>query len=260
MIADVRERSGAEVGFVQVQHWGRADALVTMFMHYRDGELSAPSYVYGGADGAFRYAKPSLGLAPSAGGMLFDLMAPLHFGNFAGVFSKVVWFALGFAGAYVTITGLLLWTTRRQSQRRWRHLAAATHATGYGLPLGLVLAGWTYFPARALGTDVNTAMMSVFLLTLAAACMLSWRVRDLASARHGLLATTGLALIALPVVRMACGGPGWPGAFDAGLHTIVAFDIALVLGGAFCLWTLRRKPRISTMPVADDPLDEAARA
>ena len=47
-------------------------------------------------------------LVPSTGGVLFDLMAPLHFGNFAGVFSKAVWFALGFAGAYVTLTGLSL--------------------------------------------------------------------------------------------------------------------------------------------------------
>jgi uncharacterized iron-regulated membrane protein len=263
MIADARERSGAEIGFVSVQHWGRADALVTMFMHYRDGELSGPNYVYGGADGAFRYAKPSLGLTPSTGGALFSLMAPLHFGNFAGVFSKAVWFALGFAGAYVSITGLLLWTTRRQAQRGWRHLAAATHATGYGLPLGLVLAGWAYFPARALGADVNAAMMSVFLLTLATACVLSWRVAELASARRALLGATGLALIALPVLRMVCGGPGWPGAFEAGLHTVVAFDIALVLGGAFCLWTLRRAPQIQSIADADadgSDLAEVSRA
>lgn len=256
MIADVRERSGAELGFVSVQHWGRADALVTMFMHYRDGELSAPSYVYGGADGAFRYAKPSLGLTPSIGGMLFELMAPLHFGNFAGVFSKIVWFALGFAGAYVTVTGLLLWTARRQAQRGWRHLAAATYATGYGLPLGLVLAGWAYFPARVLGTDVNTAMMSVFLLTLAGACVLAWRVSELATARRWLLGATGSALIALPALRLGCGGLGWLRALDAGLPTIVAFDAALVLGGAFCLWTLRRRPQIAH----DGELDEAARA
>jgi uncharacterized iron-regulated membrane protein len=247
MIADVRQRAGADVAFVQVRHWGRADALVTMFMHYREGELLGPSYVYGGADGALRYAKPSLGLTPSAGGTLFALMAPLHFGNFAGVFSKSVWFALGFAGAYVTITGLLLWTTRRQAQRGWRHLAAATHATGYGLPLGLVLAGWAYFPGRAFGADVHTAMMSTFLITLALASALAWRVADFATARRWLLGATGLALIALPLLRIVCGGIGWAGALDAGLHSIVALDLALMLGGGFCLWVPRRVPQ----PAAD---------
>jgi uncharacterized iron-regulated membrane protein len=256
MIADVRQRASAEVAFVQVQHWGRADALVTMFMHYRDGELTGPTYVYGGADGVFRYAKPSLGLTPSAGGTLFALMAPLHFGNFAGVFSKAVWFALGFAGAYVTITGLLLWTTRRQAQRGWRHLAAATYATGYGLPLGLVLAGWAYFLARAFDADVNAVMMSTFLIALALASALAWRVADFNTARRWLLGTCGLALFALPLLRIASGGPGWAGAVDSGLQTIVAFDLALVFGGGFCLWTLRgaRQP----ITDRDDELGEAA--
>ncbi|MES0873777.1 PepSY-associated TM helix domain-containing protein [Sinimarinibacterium thermocellulolyticum] len=259
MIADARARSGAELSFVQVQHWGRADALVTVFPRYRDGELSTLSYVYGGADGMFRYAKPALGLTPSTGGALFDLMAPLHFGHFAGVWSKAVWFALGFASAYVTITGLLLWTTRRQAQRGWRHLAAATHATGYGLPLGLVLAGWAYFPARAAGADVHGAMMTVFLLTLALACVLAWRVTEFATARRALLGASGIALIGLPVVRMLCGGPTWPGAFDAGLHTIIAFDIGLVIGGACCLGTLRRAPHSAMQKTADsDALEEAA--
>ncbi len=260
MIADARERSGAQVGFVQVQHWGRADALVTMFMDYREGKLLGPNYVYGGADGGFRYTKPSLGLTDSTGSALFSLMSPLHFGNFAGVFSKAVWFALGFAGAYVSITGLLLWTTRRQAQRGWRHHAAATHAVGYGLPLGLVLAAWAYFGGRALGFDVNTAMMSTFLMTLAASCAVAWRVEALATARRGLLGATGLALIALPVLRMTSGGPGWADAFGTGLQTLVAFDIVVVLGGLFCLWTLRRVPQPATAPLAaDDELDEAAR-
>mgnify|MGYP006139264217 CR=1 FL=1 len=149
MIADVRTRSGAEPSFVSIQHWGRADSLVTMFMDYREGELTGPNYVYAGATGEFRYAKPSLGLVPSTGGALFELMAPLHFGNFAGVFSKAVWFALGFAGAYVSVTGLLLWTQRRREHRGWRALARIASWVGYGLPLTLVAAAWTYFPARA---------------------------------------------------------------------------------------------------------------
>ncbi|HEY0974160.1 MAG TPA: PepSY-associated TM helix domain-containing protein [Solimonas sp.] len=262
MIADVRARSGAELSFVQVAHWGRADALVTMFVNYRDGELFGPSYVYGGADGQFRYAKPNLGLVPSAGGKLFELMAPLHFGNFAGVFSKAVWFALGFAGAYVTITGLLLWTQRRREQPAWEHLARATHWVGYGLPLALTAAAYGYFPARTLGADVNVAMMSVFMATAAVAAALSWRLASLETIKRLLLGATGIGLIGLPLLRLLCEGIGWASAFTHGLHTVLAMDLALALGGALCLWSLRRVTRTAPTagPQDDADLDDADEA
>jgi len=157
VIADVRQRSGTEPSFLSVANWGRADALVTMFVHLPEGRLMGPTYIYSGATGEFRYAKPSLGLVPSTGGALFELMAPLHFGNFAGVFSKAVWFALGFAGAYVTITGLGLWTQRRRGQRGWDQLA---RATVWVMPM-LVgpprSAGWSLKPpSRAMTSSIRS--------------------------------------------------------------------------------------------------------
>lgn len=244
MIADVRTRSGAEPSFVSIQHWGRADSLVTMFMHYRDGELTGPTYVYGGATGEFRYAKPSLGLVPSAGGTLFALMAPLHFGNFAGVFSKSVWFALGFAGAYVSITGLLLWTHRRQEHRLWRALARVTSWVAYGLPLALVGTAWAYFPARLLDAPLETTMFAAFFATAGLAALLAWRLHDLGRLRRMLLGSVGVGLVALPLLRWLCGGVGWVGAFDAGLQTVIALDLAITFGGMFCLWSLRTQRSI----------------
>lgn len=257
MIADVRARSGAELSFVQVEHWGRADARVTMFMNYRDGELFGPNYVYSGASGEFKYSKPGLGLQPSAGGALFELMAPLHFGNFAGVFSKAVWFALGFAGAYVTITGLLLWTQRRQEQPGWDKLARATHWMGYGLPLALTVAALAYFPSRQAGLDVNASMMTAFLLCALIAAVLAWRLRHNESTRRLLLGATGIGLLALPLVRLAFGGAGWGEAFTGGLHTVIAMDAALAIGGMLCLRSLRRKIVAATLPADEDDDDDA---
>ncbi len=252
MIADVRARSGAELGFVQVEHWGRADALVTMFMKYRDGKLLGPSYVYGGSDGGFRYAKPSLGRVPSSGSALFELMAPLHFGNFAGVFSKTVWFALGFASAYVTITGLLLWTQRRQAQRAWLHLARATHWVGYGLPLALTLAAYGYFPVRAGGGEVQPAMMTAFLACAALAALIAWRT-PLQQSRRYLLGATGLALLGLPVLRLFCGGISWSGAWIQGLQPVLALDLAFACGGLLCLLSLRRSNLSRSTTLAATP-------
>ncbi|MDP9139351.1 MAG: PepSY domain-containing protein [Pseudomonadota bacterium] len=260
MIADVRQRGGgAELSFVQIEHWGRADARVTMFMNYRDGELFGPNYVYDGATGQFKYSKPGLGLQPSAGGALFELMAPLHFGNFAGVFSKAVWFALGFAGAYVTITGLLLWTTRRQEQPGWSKLARATHWMGYGLPLALTVAAWAYFPARQLGASVNSVMMTSFLVTAVIAAVIAVRMARTESIKRVLLGATGVSLIALPLIRLLCGGSGWADAFGSGLHTVIAMDIALAAGGVLCLRNLRGQAAVAASAIdeGDDEDDDA---
>lgn len=260
MIADVRGRTDATLGFVTVQHWGRADSLVTMFMHYPEGKLMGPTYVYGGATGEFRYAKPNLGLQPSTGGALFELMAPLHFGNFAGVFSKSAWFALGFAGAYVTITGLMLWTLRRREERGWRHLARATVWVGYGLPLALVAPAFTYFPLRAAGEMVHGPMMTSFLLVSLAAAGIAWGMRSLTLARRVLLGLSGLALLLLPMARLLTGGVGWGGAFAGGLHTVLALDIAFAVGGLLCLVSALRRPAVPAAASADSELDEAVEA
>jgi uncharacterized iron-regulated membrane protein len=244
MIADVRARSGAELSFVQVQHWGRADALVTVFMQPAEGTLLGPTYVYQGSSGEFRYTKPGLGLVNSAGGTLFSLMGPLHFGNFAGVLSKAVWFALGFAGAYVVFTGMSLWTLRRWDQAGWRQLARAVHWLGYGLPLALIGAAYGYFPARALAADVHQAMMSVFVGVLLISALLAWLLPSLPPVRRLLLGTTGIALLGLPALRLICGGPSWSQTFAAGLPTVPALDIAFALGGALCFAAALRRARI----------------
>src|SRR3546814_19242640 len=97
-----------------------------------EGELAGTTYVYDGPSGAFQYEKPALGRVPSLGGSLFSLMAPLHFGNFAGVLSKAVSFALGFAAAYVALNGLRLWTQRRAAERAWRQIGRASCREGVG--------------------------------------------------------------------------------------------------------------------------------
>lgn len=250
MIADARERSGAAPAFVQVAHWGRADAQVTIFADYRPGALTGPTYLYRGATGDFLRTKPVLGQAPSMGSTLFELMTPLHFGNFAGVFSKVLWFALGFAGAYVSFTGLRLWTQRRQDQPGWAPLARATLWVGYGLPLALVAAAWGYFPARQVGGAVETAMFTAFFVAAALAAWPAWR-HSAPRARRTLLALNGVALLGLPVLRHLSGGPGWELAMTGGLLDLLALDIALTLGGLLCLWAARRRPPPPTAVVAD---------
>jgi uncharacterized iron-regulated membrane protein len=250
LIRDVRERSGGtEPAFVQVAHWGRADAQVTFLMAYPDGALTGPTYLYNGASGDFLRTKPVLGQVPSVGSTVFELMTPLHFGNFAGVWSKALWFALGFAGAYVSFTGLRLWTRRRQDAPGWAPLARATLWVGYGLPLALVASAYGYFPARD-GDAVVTWMFAAFFLAVAAAAVPSF-FASAETTRRSLLFATGVAMAGLPVTRMASGGAGWPEAMAAGWTTLPAMDALLVLGAVLCLWTVRRP---GAQPAANETL------
>ena len=59
--------------------------------------------------------------------------------------------------------------------------------------------------------------------------------RTAARARDLLVATTGFALLGVPLVRYATGGPGWLGAWSDGLMTVIAGDLIMMLGGVICL-------------------------
>lgn len=248
MLADVRARSGAEPGFVSIEHYGRADAQVTISTNSREGELTGGTWLYKGDTADFIREKPALGIVPSLGNDLFTIMAPLHFGNFAGLWSRIAWFALGFAGAYVTLTGILLWTTRRVDQPGWGKLARASHWVGYGLPLALAAVPLARFLAPVLHLNVHGTQNWTFIATAVLASVVALLVRDLNMLRRVLLGLTGLALLLVPLMRWACGGPGWISAFDSGLITVIAFDVTLLIAGVLCVMSARRPVAMAAAP------------
>lgn len=261
MLADARVRAQGPAAFVHIEHWNRADAQVTVFARPRSGELLSQNLVYAGAEGSFVRQKPGLGLVPSAGGTAMDLMGPLHFGNFAGLWSKAAWFALGFASCYVTLTGLNLWTARRAAQdRRWQALARATAWVGYGLPMSLGFAAIGYFLGLALQRNALELPMA---LALAGGALLALipvlRCDDHARIRRLLLRACAACLGVLPLLRWASGGPGWLAALDAGQITVPAMDLVLLLGAVVCLRAARRSAAarsVDAEPPAADRLPE----
>jgi uncharacterized iron-regulated membrane protein len=232
LLADARSRAGTSPRWMEIHGWGRADATVTIGTSPREDALRETKYVYSGASSAFLFEKPGLGTAASVGGAVSDLIGPLHFGNFAGVASKVVWFSLGFCCAYVTLSGMLLWAQRRQHEPLWRRLGLVTIWVGYGLPAALVSVALACFLARAAGVATYYWMLAGFLVSVGLAALVTAVTRD---PRRCLLIGTGAMLLMLPLVRWTSGGPSWPALAEGGLAIVIATDLAVLIGGAFAL-------------------------
>ena len=173
-------------------------------------------------------------MKPSLGASLLGLIGPVHFGNFAGWWSRAVWFALGAASAYVTWSGLNLWVRRRADQRGWRALGRMTAWVGGGLPFAMAAAAAAYFVSLP-SLDAVFWTPAAFLIAAALALVPALRMRSIERVAPLLFGATGVLLLALPVIRMASGGPGWMAAFNASQHVIPALDALVVIGGTICI-------------------------
>jgi uncharacterized iron-regulated membrane protein len=234
VFSDARRRAGAPLLSASVENRGRADARITVFPSPKPGELSATRLIYDGATGAFVRDRPIIGTKPSVGASLLGLVGPIHFGNFAGWWSRAVWFALGAASAYVTWSGLTLWIRRRSDQPGWRVLGRVTAWVGGGLPFAMAAAAVAYFISLpSLTTVFWTA--TAFLIAAALALVPALWVRPVERVPPLLFGATGALLLALPVLRLAAGGPGWQAGLATGQSTVPGMDVLVVLGGVVCI-------------------------
>jgi len=163
----------------------------------------------------------------------------MHFGNFAGLLSKAIWFALGFAMCYVTLTGVRLWLARRQdgaTSLAW--LDRLTSVVGLGLPLAIVGCAAAFLIAMPKDSAVFWTP-TAFLLTAAAAIVGAFVAPSTQALDRALLVGLAAGMILLPPLRLLCGGPGWLAVISAGQPVIAAIDTALLLAGGWIGWQLR---------------------
>lgn len=246
IMLDARQRSGVEPRFLIVDNWGQRNALVKVFTALQPGDVFGLNYVYDGSSGDFLFEKPSYGMVVSAGGALGDMVDWVHFGRFGGTLADAAWFGLGLLLAYASLSGILLWCSRREENNRaWHKLTRLAHGVGYGLPLSLALLPYGFFPPRAAGAAVmDSTMTAAFCTGVALAAIATFALRDTHSIRRLLMGLTGIALIGLPLLRILTGGPGWGTALEARLFTVLVLDAAALLGGGahLLLAAQRTKP------------------
>lgn len=230
-----------------IQRWGQADAIAVVANTPALGDLVSSTLVYHGATGEFIKEKPQLGTRPSLGNDLLGIIRPLHFGDFAGVISKAIWFGLGIAAAYVTFTGLLLWTQRRYEQREWRLLAKMTVWMGYGLPLSLALTPTGYFLAIMFELQALTVVKWTFVTGTVYASIISYFTSDLQILRKHMLYVVSISLFAAVALRWFSGGMDWFTALNAGWVEIPAFDTIFLIAALLILFRLYIKQPETTL-------------
>ncbi|MEM1140782.1 MAG: PepSY-associated TM helix domain-containing protein, partial [Pseudomonadota bacterium] len=166
MVAHSSQITGSSPSFLVISHWGQADASVQVGHPPASGHLTRSTHLFSGATGEYRGTKPLIGTEESAGGVLLGWMGPLHFGNFQGLLSKVIWFALGIAMAYVTLTGLQLWVQRRREAPVWAFFSRVITTFGYGTATAMAGAGIGFFLALPHGAAIAWTAWG-FILTSA---------------------------------------------------------------------------------------------
>jgi hypothetical protein len=77
---------------------------------------------------------------------------------------------------------------------------------------------------------------AAFLAASAVAILAGVVVPTHALLSRGLVIAIGALLVALPLIRLASGGPGWPAAIASGQLAIIATDIAMLAAGTWTLW------------------------
>lgn len=233
------ERAGTLTTFVSIEHMGRADARISVFHEPVEGGFRRFRHLFDGTTGKYLGSPPTLGAQSSAGDTVFGVMSALHFGTFAGFLSRAIWFGLGLAMAYVTVTGLHLWLSRRADDPTWRRIGRLVPATVYGLPIALCGSCFAYF--LTLSSQSTDFWIPAGFLAVAAACLvLAWWIDDAERLRHLYRITLGGSLLLLPIVRFLISGDGWVGLLATQNAAVVVLDFSLLLAGAGLLYVTCR--------------------
>ncbi|MEM8553496.1 MAG: PepSY-associated TM helix domain-containing protein [Pseudomonadota bacterium] len=253
IIKDAHERTGGAVQSIQIMNYNTERARVMVRLSPAEGNLTGTTLGFDGPTRAFLGEQPAFGQDPSMGASLLSLIAPLHFGNFAGVLSKTVWLGLGLASAWVAATGMLLWTKRRQDEPLWQRFRHTIVGVIWGLPIAMLVSAVAYFFTLPAGDPHFWTPMG-FLAGALGVVALAW---DRDRAQDKLSLALALLCIAMPLLRLVTGGASWSEALIAGAAEILIIDLLLVVGGLVLLrWSRRRAP--ATEPLTPNAYQEPA--
>ncbi|MEM7501585.1 MAG: PepSY-associated TM helix domain-containing protein [Pseudomonadota bacterium] len=184
-----------------------------------------------------------------AAGSILDAMFPLHFGNFAGIWVKFLWFFLGLSTAFLSVSGMMIWIERRvhgsageMSVIAYRRISRFT----VGACAGVVIATVSLFHAQLLlDASAQTAgfwIGTVFFGSWIACIVWSMlRTNEYRSTKE-LIGIAGFLCIAVPPLNASITGNHLLNAWRDGHVVTGAVDLTLLLLGLAMLAVAVRLP------------------
>ena len=184
-----------------------------------------------------------------AAGPILDAMFPLHFGNFAGIAVKYLWFVLGLSTAMLSVTGMMIWIERRThgsagslTEKTYRRISRLT----VGACAGVVIAVAALFHAQLLldvpDESIGFWLGSVFFGAWAAG--IAWgmlRSNEYRSTKE-LLAVAGALCVAVAPVNGLITGNHLFNAISGGHLITAGVDLTLLSIGIATLAVAIRLP------------------
>ena len=249
ILAEASAVAGRPAGGMQIQNAARADSVVETFHAQADGNLRGMTLAYSGPSGAFLGRAHVVGTEASAGSTLAELTGPLHFGNFGGMASKIIWVALGAAMTFTIVSGVQLWARRRAEDPVWVVGYRVFVVVAWAVPIAMVASCYGYFLTKLSGDPILwTARAFVLAMLACAGLAMVWSGRTLSRLNQNFAMFLGLALLLLPFVRLQTGGMSLGEAILYGATDVWLIDLLVLLCGAASLFYARRGAQDALQP------------
>lgn len=222
------------------------DVNAEVYLRLIGGDAVASQLLQYHGNGEFSKSMSSFGDIPGPAIKVLELLFPLHFGNFAGVFVKLIWALLGLTTALLPLSGMMMWLAKRTrgsnptltelGYQRWNR--AIIGSCG-----GLVLATAILFPAQVLLNSFVPVQMynhyfgPLFFYTWLGWCLLAILPFNYHRYLQLTLLITGVACVAVLPLNLAFSSSH---AFSANNLFITVVDISFFVIGALIIYISQR--------------------
>ncbi|MEL0631283.1 PepSY-associated TM helix domain-containing protein [Pseudoalteromonas carrageenovora] len=232
------------------------DANAQVYLRLLGGEAVASQLLHYRGDGEFVKSMSSFGDISGISIKVIEILFPLHFGNFAGIFVKLLWVLLGLTTALLPLSGMMMWLSKRtrgsnptlsvKAYTRWNRFIIGSCG-------GLVLASFVLFPLQiVLNYSVDGALQNAFFGPAFFYSWLGWLLISLLPMHHTFyfkltLLLCGAALSAVMPLNIILGQNNIIN-FNSALVVIV--DSLFMLIGLMFIWGAL-KVKATTQPLIE---------
>jgi uncharacterized iron-regulated membrane protein len=184
-----------------------------------------------------------------ATGSVLDVVFPLHFGNFGGLFIKTVWAVMGLSTGFLALSGMMIWIERRAygpvgnlSTNAYSHMARFSVSSCIGLVVAIVALFYAQLllqvPAAVFGYWLGVIFFGSWIIST----LVGYMQRNENIAAKLLLFIAGIGFVLLPFASGMITGSHWFN-LAAKHHTVVAvIDIVLLVSGLLSLFLAYKIP------------------